>query len=162
MKTTTTQRLNVDAVTAGRVLADPAFYLERLPDTAITVVELVDHRLDGDRVSLQLRSAFTGELNAAARAILDPQRLTWVQSSEHDLSDGRTVFRILPDHYPDRLSCRGRSSITPDGVGACTRTVETEVRVRAPLVGAQVERALLDGLARELAAQALAVPDWAP
>lgn len=161
MKSTTTQRMAVDAATAGRVLADPAFYLERPADPTIRILELVDHRLDGDRVSLQLRCAYTGELNAAARALLDPRRLTWVQSSEHDLADGRTVFRILPDHYPDRLSCRGRSAIVADGAVACTRTVETEVRVRAPLVGAQVERALLDGLARELAAQALAVPDWA-
>ncbi len=161
MRSTTSHRLAVDAATAGRILADPAFYLERPPDATISVLELVDHRLDGARVSLQLRCAYTGELNAAARTLIDPQRLTWIQSSEHDLTDGRTVFRILPDHYPDRLSCRGRSAIVADGADACTRTVETEVRVRAPLVGNQVERALLDGLARELAAQALAVPDWA-
>jgi hypothetical protein len=160
MRTSIEQRIAVAAPTAVEVFSDPDFYLERAASAAISTPELVVHRVDGDRVSLELRYAFTGELNAAARAMLDPDRLTWVQASQHDLATGRVVFRILPDHYPDRLSCQGRYRVDPDGEHACLRTVETDVRVRAPLVAGQVERALLEGLARELDAQALAVPDW--
>lgn len=157
-----TERFAIDASAeaAMRALADPAFYLDRPSGEAIQVQELVGHDVIGDQVTLDLRCAFTGELNAAARAILDPDRLTWVQSSRHDLSTGRIVFRILPDHYPDRLTCQGRSLVTPDGDDASLRIVETDLRVRAPIVAGQVERAILDGLRRELAAQCAAIPDF--
>ncbi|MBS1847087.1 MAG: DUF2505 family protein, partial [Actinobacteria bacterium] len=138
------------------------FYLNRPSSEAIAAIELVDHRARGDRVRLDIRFAFTGELNAAARAILDPTRLTWIQSTEHELSSGRVTFRILPDHYADRMRCQGRYRVEAADGDTSTRTVATELHVRAPLVGVQVERVLLDGLRNELDAQARAIPDYVP
>ncbi len=160
MKSTDVQSIAAAADVAAKVLAEPRFYLGRESSEAITARELVDHQVDAGRVRLRIRFAFTGALNAAARAMLQPDRLTWVQESEHDLETGRVVFKILPDHYPDRLRCHGRYRITEDGDQASVRTVATELHVRAPLVAGQVERTLMDGLRRELDAQALAIPDY--
>ena len=160
MKSTDTQPIAAPAEAVARVLADPRFHLNMESTEAIAPLELVDHWIDGPRVHLEIRYAFTGDLNAAARALLDPDRLTWVQVSEHDLESCRVAFRIEPDHYPDRLRCRGRYRITPDGDERSLRTVATELHVRAPLVAGQVERTLMDGLRRELDAQATAVPDY--
>lgn len=162
MKSTDTQRIEAPAAAASDVLADPRFYLTRESSEAITAVELIDHRVEDSMVHLRIRFAFTGDLNAAARAILDPARLTWIQETEHDLASGRVKFRILPDHYPDRLRCRGRYRVDPDGEGRSLRTVATELHVRAPLVAGQVERVLMDGLRNELDSQARAVPDFVP
>lgn len=161
MKSTDTQSIDAAAEAAIRVFADPRFYLSRESSEAISAVELVDHAADADRVQLRIRFAFTGDLNAAARAILDPAKLTWVQATEHDLATGRVVFAIEPDNYSDRLRCRGRYRIDPDGDERCRRVVATELHVRAALVGGQVERVLMDGLRSELVSQALAVPDYA-
>jgi len=160
MRSTERLRIAASADAAMAVLADPAFYLDRPTAEDIEFRELVRIDVSGDRVTLELRCAFTGELNAAARALLDPARLTWVQASEHDLATGRVAFRIVPDHYADRLRCRGRYVVTPDGADASERVVETELRVRAPLLAGQVERALVDGLRRELVAQSAAIPDY--
>lgn len=162
MKSTDRQPIAAPAEATTQVLADPRFYLSRDSSEAISAVELVDHSITDGRVRLEIRYAFTGDLNAAARAVLDPGRLTWVQATEHDLATGRVVFRILPDHYPDRLRCRGRYRVEPDGDDTSVRTVATELHVRAPLVAGQVERVLMDGLRNELEAQARDVPDFVP
>lgn len=162
MKSTDTQSIGASADAATLVLADPRFYLGRESSEAITAVELVDHRADESQVHLEIRFAFTGELNAAARAILDPGKLSWVQATDHDLATGRVVFHIRPDHYADRLRCRGRYRVDPVGDRASTRTVATELHVKAPLVAGQVERVLMDGLRSELDSQARAVPDYVP
>lgn len=167
MKSTDSQSIDAPAQAATLVLADPRFYLSRESSESITPVELVDHRVEDQRVRLEIRYAFTGELNAAARAILDPAKLTWVQTTEHDLATGRVVFSIHPDHYPDRMRCRGRYRVDPigddpDSSASSIRTVATELHVKAPLVAGQVERVLMDGLRSELDAQALAVPDYVP
>lgn len=161
MKSTDTQRIEADAQAASLVLADPRFYLARENPEAITAMELVDHHTDGEHARLEIRYAFTGQLNAAARAILDPDHLTWIQVTEHDIPAARVVFNIVPDHYQDRLRCRGRYRIDNTDSGSI-RTVATEVHVRAPLVASQVERILLDGLRNELDAQAAAIPDYVP
>ncbi len=162
MKSTDTQHIDAPAEAATKVLADPRFYLSRDSSEAISAVELVDHTTDGARAELRIRFAFTGDLNAAARAILNPDKLTWVQVTTHDLSTGRVAFEILPDNYPDRLRCRGRYTVAPDGDTASVRTVATELHVKAPLVAVQVERVILDGFRRELESQAVAVPDYVP
>ena len=162
MKSTDVQSIDASAEAASVVLADPRFDLSRESSDAISAVELVDHRTDGDRVSLQIRYAFIGELNAAARAVLDPDKLTWVQTTEHDLTTGRVVFRIVADHYADRMRCLGRYRIDPNGDDSCTRTVATELHIKAPLVGKQVEKVLLDGLRNELESQAASIPNFAP
>lgn len=162
MKSVDNQEIEASAPSVTEVLADPRFYVGRESVQDIRAIEIVDHHEQGDRVTLKIRYAFTGELNAAARAILQPDRLTWVQSSQHDLATGRIAFTILPDHYADRLRCSGRSVITKISENVTKRSVATELHVRAPLVANQVERALLEGLRQELNAQAQAIPDYVP
>lgn len=162
MKSTDTQHIDAPAPAASKALADPRFYLSRESSESITAVELVGHTGDDERAELRIRFAFTGDLNAAARAILNPDKLTWVQVTTHDLTSGRVAFEIIPDNYADRLRCRGRYTVSANGDDASVRTVATEIHVKAPLVGGQVEDVLMDGLRRELESQAAAVPDYVP
>ena len=65
-------------------------------------------------------------------------------------------FELHPDHYADRLSCRGSYRLVADPVddGATIRAAEGDVKVRAPLVGSSVEKALVSGLHEHLEAEA--------
>lgn len=162
MKSTDVQHIGAPAAATSAVLADPRFYLGRESAETITAIELVDHVADGDTAELRIRFGFTGDLNAAARAILDPDKLTWVQVSRHDLATGRVTFEILPDNYADRLRCRGRYAVDSDGEDTSLRTVATELHVKAPLVGGQVEHVIMNGFRSELESQAKAIPDYIP
>jgi hypothetical protein len=65
-------------------------------------------------------------------------------------------FELHPDHYGDRFSCRGSYRLVADPAddGATIRTAEGDVKVRAPLVGSSVEKALVSGLREHLEAEA--------
>jgi hypothetical protein len=91
--------------------------------------------------------------------VVDPHRLTWVEDSELDRATHRTVFTIRPDHYPDRLSCSG--TVTLDAVnGGTRRTVDGDLTVRFPLVGAKVERAIVSGLHDHASVETGIVQAW--
>lgn len=145
-----------DAVTEA--YADPDLYrtLVGLPKLGDIVV--LGHDVDGSKVHLRARFAFTGDLPAAVTAVVDPARLTWVQESDHDLSTGVTTFRLVPDHYADRLQASGTFRVAAGrrGTGS-TRTVDATLKVRAPLVAGRVEQAIVSGLAEYLQAEAPAV-----
>jgi hypothetical protein len=153
------QRVPAPARAVQDALVDPA-YLERLAELPkLGRPELLDSQRDGATVRQRVRYRFAGELNAAARAALDPRRLTWIEDSTIDLDACRTTFRILPDHYADRLSCSGTFVVADEGDG-CRRTAEGEMKVRMPLVGGKVEQAIVSGLREHAAAEATVLREW--
>jgi hypothetical protein len=141
--------------TVDRLLAlftDADFYptLEGLP--SISAPEVVDHSIAGDIVRINLRMRYIGDLPGAALTFIDPDRLTWVEELAFDLDRRRATSRLLPDHYPDRLSCQG-VYVFGDTPAGSTRRLEGDLKVRAPLVGGRVEKALVSGLQEHAAAE---------
>src|SRR5688572_20413786 len=62
-------------------LVDPLF-LERLASLPkLGRPELLEQRREGEVLHQRVRYRFAGDLNAAARAVLDPARLTWIEES---------------------------------------------------------------------------------
>jgi hypothetical protein len=136
------------------LLVDPTFYARLGGLRATGPAEVVGRRQEGDVVHLRVRYAFTGDLPAAARRVLDPSTLTWVEEATVDLASGLTTTRIVPDHHADRFRASASHEVaaTPDGT---TRWHGAgEVAVRWPLVGGAVERAIARGLEEHLAGEA--------
>jgi hypothetical protein len=122
---------------------------------------VLDHQVEGDVVELRVRWRFSAPLSSAARAVIDPQRLTWVEASRHDLAARQVTFRMLPDHYVDRFSCSGGYRFEAAGTGT-RRQIEGDLRVKAPLVGRAVEGAIISGLRDQLASEVAVVDAFLP
>jgi hypothetical protein len=103
----------------------------------------------GDVVELRIRYAFTGELSAAARAAVDPAKLTWVEESTHDLAARTVRFTLVADHYRDRFKCTGSYRFEPAGEGTIRHT-DGDLKVKVLLVGRLVEEAIVSGLQEHL------------
>jgi hypothetical protein len=98
------------AVPPSRAVAaygSPAFYRGRPRRDDIEVVEVVRHDDSGSRVLIEVRFAFTGSVSPAVRAVIDPAKMSWVTRIEVEPDEARTVWEVLPDYYPDRLSASG-------------------------------------------------------
>ncbi|CAN5892131.1 hypothetical protein BH23ACT2_BH23ACT2_02670 [soil metagenome] len=157
MRFEVTQRYRSPVAEVVAAYADPGLYPALVGLPKLGDIEVLDHREEGDTATLRVRFRFTGHLPSAVTAVVDPERLTWVQESTHNLTDGTTTFRLLPDHYPDRLRASGTCRVDGEGDGA-RRVVAGELEVRGvPLVGGRVERAIVGGLEEYLAAEAPAV-----
>jgi hypothetical protein len=138
-----------DAV--ARAYASPELYEHLVGLPKLSTPEVLDHRVDGARVRLQIRYRFVGDLSPAVTAVVDPRKLSWVEHSEHDLAARRVRYRLAPDHYADRLESAGSCAITDRTNGGSVRTVTGSLKVRALIVGGAVERAIVSGLREHLA-----------
>lgn len=114
---------------------------------------VLDRREQGDVVTLRIRYRFVADLSPAVTAVVDPQKLTWVEESVHDLGARTVQVTLHPDHYADRLRCSGTYRYTPTG-DSTVRRVDGDLKVKALLVGGQVERAMVSGLREHLEAEA--------
>ena len=139
------QRFSISSDHLLALFLDADFYptLTGLP--SISAPEVVDQSAAGDTIRITLRQRYTGDLPSAALTFIDPARLSWVQELTFDLTRRRATSILLPDHYPDRLTCDGVYTFT-DTDGGSTRRLEGDLKVRAPLVGGRVEQALVSGL----------------
>jgi len=151
MRFRTEQRFEAELAAVMAQFCDPGLYptLVGLPKISAPVV--LDHSTDGSHVHLRLHQRFTGELPAAALAVVDPAKLSWVEEIHFDLSRAAATTRLMPDHYADRLTCSGRYTFVASAAGHTVRRLEGDLKVRVPLVGGKVEGALVSGL-REHAA----------
>jgi hypothetical protein len=143
------QIFRAPAEDVARVYTEPAFYelLGHLPKLGRP--QVLDRQEDGDVVRLQVRYHFTGDLSPAVKRVLDPDRLSWVEHSTHDLARREVEFRLVPDHYGDKLRSSGRYRFEEQG-DVTRRVAEGEVAVRVPIVGGSVERAIVSGLREHL------------
>lgn len=159
MRFTVEQRFAAAPDAVARAFVDPDLYgaFHALPK--MSRPEVLAHDVQGDVVHLQIRYRFTGDLSSAARAVLDPARLTWVEHATHDLSARTTTFRMVADHYADRFRCSGSYHFAPADTGTL-RQCDGEIRVKAPLVGSTVERAIVSGLREHLADEVAVVEDF--
>ncbi len=147
----------VDAVEGALVDANFIAATAELPK--VGGAELLDQERDGDRVRQRIRYRFTGELSSAVTAVVDRDRLTWIDESDYDLTAHGSEHRIVPDHYGNRLQASYSVRLEPDGDGT-RRVAEGTVKVRMPLVGGRVEKAIVSGLEEHAEAEAALLDRW--
>jgi hypothetical protein len=146
-----------DAVLAA--FADPTLYAAMAGHARVDRPDLLGVETDGDAVVVRVRYRFTAELPAAALAVIDPGRLSWVEETRYDHAASTSVTRLLPDHYAERIIASARSTFAapPGDPSRTVRRISGQVQVRVPLVGGKVEAAIVDGLREHLDEQAEAV-----
>jgi hypothetical protein len=144
-----------EAVTAA--VADPAFYGSMEQMKGLAPPQVLDCKDDGEFKRLRVRYQFSGELSRAVKTVIDPAKLSWVVELKVDPAKFRAKFRMLPDHYPDRISCRGSYRFSDDDAGKTEQVMRGELVVHAPLVASAVERSIVSGFRDHMAEEAAAI-----
>ena len=152
-----TQRIDAPVDEVAAAYAGRDLYEHLGATTKLGPPEVLDRTERDGSVELRIRYRFIGDLAPAVTAVVDPERLTWVEVSHHDLAARTVAVELQPDHYADRLRCSGTYRYREIDDGTTERVVEGDLRVRALLVAGAVERAMVSGLAEHLAEEASAV-----
>jgi hypothetical protein len=146
------QDLRATPAAVDGALIDPAFLVRMAELPKLGSAEVVSQDRDGDTMRQDVRYLFQAQLSSAVTRVVDPDRLTWVERSICDLVSHRTECEIRPDNYGGMLNGRYSSLVVASGEGA-RRTLTGELKVKVPLVGGKVERAIVGGLEENAAAQ---------
>jgi hypothetical protein len=167
------QNVAVAPDAAVAAYANPAFYENRAPSGDISLIEVVSHEDTGTEARLEVRYKFTGSVSSAVRAVVDPAKISWVTRTDIDKAHHRTSFVILPDYYPDRLTCSGTftfadaaaasgaaASGAASGPEATLITIAGDLKVHVFLVGRTVEQLIVKGLRDYLQAEIATVPGF--
>jgi hypothetical protein len=144
---------SVDAVCDG--MGDPDFYAGlRLPD--VEPPEVIARTHEGDHVDVRVRFTYTGKLDPIARRIVGHDHVSWIQQLGIHRASRSCALQVVPETGPVPVSCTGMFVLRVEGAG-CVRTLDGDLRIRVPLIGARAERSLAPGIMRRLDLEALAL-----
>jgi len=118
--------------------------------------QLVDRTERGDRTVVRTRMTFVADLPAAARAIVDRDKLAWIEEATYDRPSLTATVRFLPDHYANKFEAAASTKFYDLGTGS-VRAVSGDPEGAVPLVGRQAERAIVSGLVEYLESEAVVV-----
>ena len=112
--------------------------------------------VDGrSRCTCGLHQRFTGDLPAAALAVIDPAKLSWVEQIDFDLDRATATSRARrPTTTPTGSAARAATRSSPTATRPAGAGLDGELKVRMPLVGGKVEGALVSGLREHADAEA--------
>jgi len=140
----------VDRVLA--TLVSPDFYAGLAGVPGVSAPTLRERHQDGDDVRLVLGFAFDGSLPSVARAVVDPEKLTWAIDLTVHLDRQGAEFDVVPDHYPDLMQGSGAQVFVDQG-GSTERTTDGDLVVKVPFFGGKAEEAIVGGFRRYLLAE---------
>lgn len=139
-----------------RAVVNPALYESIGATKGLAPPTVLERREDGEFVRLRVRYGFAGDLSRAAKAVLDPSKMTWVVELKVDPGKYRAKFRMVPDHYPDRIECRGSYRFEGKD-GKTEQIMKGDLVVHAPLVAGVVEKAIISGFSDHMKEEAVAI-----
>ena len=138
------------------VYLDPAFWAELTELSATRPPTVLGIERSGDRAVVRLRYSLSVELPREAARFIDPGDVTWVEETVWDLPRRSAEIRFLPTQAGGLLKAGATAQLHDEGAAALRR-IRGELKVRIPLVGGRVERAIVEGVGEHLDAEAEAV-----
>lgn len=97
------QTIAVPVTRIQELLGDEAFVTATSELAPLADCRLLAAETSGTRRRLRIARRFAAALPSVVTAVVDPDRLTWVEEVDADLAAGRADHRIVPDHYTDLL-----------------------------------------------------------
>jgi hypothetical protein len=151
MRISLDQPIGVSVDAAQAAFVDPAFYHSLGELSGISAPEVRSFSQNADHARLVIGYRFAGQLNGPAKRLLDPEKITWSQVTDVDLSARRSEVRMVPDNYQGLLSFSAWYELRGEGEGQCRQHFEGDLRIRLPLLGPLAERAIGGSIRQNIA-----------
>jgi Protein of unknown function (DUF2505) len=151
MRISLDQPIGASAEAAQAAFVDPAFYQSLGELAGISAPEVRSFSQNQDHAHLVIGYRFAGQLNGPAKRILDPDKITWSQVTDVDLTARRSEVRMVPDNYQNLLSFSAWYELRSEGADRCCQHFEGDLRVRMPILGPLAERALGGSIRQNIA-----------
>ncbi len=147
---------------------DPALYWQAYNDDALdqkmasagnSTREQLSRDVADGVVTLVQRFHIDIDLPTAVRKLIGSDRLSYDQQSVIDEANNRIQWKVTPPVQQDRVKAEGVVTITPTAEGV-TRVIDGDVIVKVPLVGGQIEKAIVNAIEQGYSAAAEVQKAW--
>ncbi len=140
------------------VFTDRSFWEGLTAMSATSVPEVLGVETRGDMAVVRLHYRLVVDLPREAARFIDTSNVAWIQETTWNLADRSARVTFLPDQAGRLISASATTDLI-DRVdsGGSARLVHGDVKVRIPMLGSRVERAIVSGVGDHLDEEAAAI-----
>lgn len=159
MELTLTHRFDRSIDDVWAMVHDPASHVAKFTRMGHRDLEVIDQSVTDGALDLTIRRQVDIDVPSVAAKFINPSNT--VTSTDHweREADGTLSGRYEVDIKGAPAQTRGTTEVRPDGTG-CTYTVRLDVKVKVPLVGDRVAKALRPQLEAQLREEFEAADAW--
>jgi hypothetical protein len=143
------QRWTTSVARVVDLYTDEEFWSSVSGFSRTTPPEVIEVRRDADTAFTALRWRLNVDLPPQATRFIDPDDVAWVENTSWDLRRATAGVQFVPAQGASLMTASANVAVVADGDEA-VRRVTGELRVRIPLLGGRVERAVIDGVEEHL------------
>jgi hypothetical protein len=132
---------------------DEDFWREATGFSKTSPPEVLEVTRDANRGFTRLRWKLSVDLPKEATRFIDPDNVSWVEETTWDIGAATATVVFVPAQGASLMKVSADIVVVPDGSDA-VRRVTGDLRVRIPLLGGRVERAVVDGVGDHLTEEA--------
>jgi carbon monoxide dehydrogenase subunit G len=157
---TLTHRFDHPLDAVWEMLHDPDSHVAKFTGMGHRDLEVLSSSATDTAFDITIRRVVELEVPSVAKKLITPTNtVTSVDHWERE-SDQRLAGRYEVDIKGVPAETRGTTSVVADGAGACTYTIDLEVKVKVPLIGEKVAGALKPQLTEQIEAEFAACDTW--
>jgi hypothetical protein len=160
VKLTLEHRIERPVADVWAMLRDPDAHVAKFAGMGHRDIEVVSSAVTDTSLDLTLRRQVDMDVPAIAARFLQPTNT--VTSVDHwtRADDGTLVGHYEVDIKGVPAETRGTTSVVPDGDAACTYVIELDVKVKVPLVGDRIAKALRPQIEAQVLEEFAAADTW--
>lgn len=131
-----------------KMFTDKDYFLKKYEQVGATNIQLLDHELDGDHFSIEVRRDVPADVPVPAFAKkFMSGTMTVVQRDTWDAAAKTGQLQINLKGVPVSITCD--MELVDEGEG-CTLVLNFDARASIPLIGKKVERLVLDDIIEKI------------
>lgn len=135
-------RFSCDPETLWALIEEPEFD-SRLAQASTSTREVVERRQQGDELFVKRRITARRTLPLPMQKVIGGEHLGWDQETRRKVGGEVLRWKIIPMVIRDRFTGEG-TTIVRAVPGGCERVIAGDLTIKVPLLGAQMEKKLVE------------------
>lgn len=110
----------------------------------VTSCKMLKEERKGSKRYVKVETVANGDIPPKLRKLVSPKMLTWIEYGEYDFDTKVYKYRVKPFYFSNIVKVSGVIKYIKKGEDKTLRTLDAEVRINLPVLGAIAERKIAE------------------
>ncbi|HOC94127.1 MAG TPA: DUF2505 family protein [bacterium] len=112
------------------------------PNVTKTTVKKREHK--GSKMTVVVETVANGDIPPNLRKLISPNMLTWTEYGEHDFDTHTYKYEVKTFYFSNVFKMSGVIKYFKDGEDKTVRTLDGDIQIKIPLLGAIAEKKIVE------------------
>ncbi len=98
----------------------------------------------GNKLFVEIETVANGDIPEKLRGLINPKMLTWIETGEFNFDKNEYFYSVKTFYFSNVFKCTGLISYFKEGEDKTVRTLDGEIKINIPILGAIAEKKIVE------------------